>query len=233
MVCTVEHLMSALFGCHIDNAIVQMDSVEVPIMDGSAQPFVEMIESAGLEELDTPRRFLRVRKFVSVNAGDRSVTLAPADSDLSVDCSIDFEHPLIKQQRISFTCKNGTFKEQIGTARTFIFSEEFKWRRRCGQVRGGSPATAVVLTRDKVLNSDGLRYPDEFVRHKTLDLLGDLALLGYPLIGKVTAVRSGHALHNAVTAKLLSDPSAWELVEPAISLAHAAPTVAPLTAPEF
>jgi len=212
MVCTVEHLMSALFGCHVDNAIIELDSVEVPIFDGSARQFVEMIQSAGLIELDSPRRFIRVRKPISVALADREVTLAPAGSDLEIECTIDFDHPLIKRQQLSMVCENGTFRDAIGDARTFIFFDEFTWRRRCGQVRGGSTTTAVVLTRNALLNSDGLRYRDEFVRHKTLDLMGDLALLGYPLIAKVTAMRSGHALHNDVAAKLMADTSAWELV---------------------
>ena len=212
MVRTVEHLMSALFGCHVDNAIIEVDSVEVPIIDGSAQRFVEMIQAAGVVQLEAPRHFIRIRKPISVSLANREVTLAPSDNDLEIDCTIDFDHPLINRQQLSLVCENETFSEQIGDARTFVFFDEFTWRRHCGQLRGGCTTTAVVLTKNEILNSDGLRYKDEFVRHKTLDLIGDLALLGYPLIGKVTALRSGHALHNAVAAKLIADTSAWELV---------------------
>lgn len=218
IVCTVEHLLSALYGCHIDNAVVELDGPEVPITDGSARPFVELIHEAGTLELDEPRKYLRVLKPVEVEAGERRIRLTPADA-LTVDCTIEFDHPLIRRQRTSFTFENGAYRREIAAARTFIFEDEFSWRRQIGQVRGGSPDTAVVLTEKELRNGDGLRFEDEFVRHKTLDILGDIALVGRPLLGRIEAVRSGHGLHNELVSKLLSQPDAWEVVTAAPAVA--------------
>lgn len=210
MVCTIEHLLSALYGCHLDNAIIEINAAEVPILDGSARPFVQLIQEAGVVELDAPRKYLRVLKPVEVESGERRIRLSPAPA-LSVDCTIEFDHPLIGRQQTCFTFDNGAYPRHIAAARTFIFEDEFSWRRQIGQVRGGSPETAVVLTGKNLLNHDGLRFEDEFVRHKTLDILGDIALLGRPLLGQIEAVRSGHGLHNQLVNKLLAQPDAWEV----------------------
>jgi UDP-3-O-[3-hydroxymyristoyl] N-acetylglucosamine deacetylase len=214
MVCTVEHLLSALYGCHIDNAVIELDAAEVPILDGSARALVELIKEAGTVELPEPRKYLRVLKPVEVVSGERRIRLTPAPA-LTVDCTIEFDHPLIGRQQTCFTFENGEYPKHIASARTFIFQDEFCWRREVGQVRGGSPDTAVVLTGDGLLNGDGLRFEDEFVRHKTLDVLGDFALLGRPLLGQIEAVRSGHGLNNELVNKLLSEPDAWDVVSAA------------------
>src|SRR6267154_3194822 len=212
MLSTVEHLLSALRGCGVDNAYIEVDNLEVPIMDGSAEAFAEMIEGAGLVDQPTARRALLVRERVSAVAGNRSITIEPADA-YEIDCLIDFQHPLIGVQHRSVTLDNGSFAREIASARTFGFIEEVEALRRANLIRGGSLDNAIVLTRDGMLNETGLRWPDEFVRHKILDIIGDLALLGMPLMGRVTAERSGHLLHAALMAALLRNRAAWEIVD--------------------
>ena len=212
MLSTVEHLLSALRGCGVDNAYIEVDNLEVPIMDGSAEAFAEMIESAGLTEQPLARRAPQVREKVSASAGNRSITIEPADA-YEIDCLIDFPHPLIGIQHRSITLDNGSFARDIASARTFGFIEEVEALRRANLIRGGSLDNAIVLTRHGMLNETGLRFSDEFVRHKILDIVGDLALLGMTLLGRVKAERSGHLLHAALMSSLLRNRAAWEIVD--------------------
>ena len=212
MLSTVEHLLSALRGCNVDNVYIEVDNLEVPIMDGSAENFAEMIETAGLTEQSTARRALMVRKKVSVESGNRRITIEPAEA-YEINCLIDFPHPLIGVQHRSLTLDNGSFGRDIASARTFGFVEEVEALRKANLIRGGSLDNAIVLTRDGMLNQTGLRFPDEFVRHKILDIVGDLALLGMTLLGRVTAERSGHLLHAALMSSLLRNRAAWEIVD--------------------
>lgn len=213
---TVEHLMAALNGCGIDNAVVELDSAEVPAMDGSAAPFVFLIECAGILGQDVPRRAIEVLKHVEVSDGNGAhapaATLTPGDS-FSVAFEIDFDNPAIGSQELFLQLVNGSFKGEIARARTFGFEHEVDFLRRNGLARGGSLDNAVVLRGDDVLNEEGLRYDDEFVRHKVLDAVGDLYLAGAPLIGHFHGVRSGHALNHAVVRALLADTSAWRYVD--------------------
>ena len=224
MLSTVEHLLSALRGCGVDNAYIEVDNLEVPIMDGSAEAFAEMIESAGLAEQPLARRALQVREKVSATAGNRSITIEPADA-YEIDCIIDFPHPLIGIQHRSITLDNGSFARDIASARTFGFIEEVEALRRANLIRGGSLDNAIVLTRHGMLNETGLRFSDEFVRHKILDIVGDLALLGMTLLGRVKAERSGHLLHAALMSSLLRNRAAWEIVD------VPAPVAAPASMP--
>jgi UDP-3-O-[3-hydroxymyristoyl] N-acetylglucosamine deacetylase len=212
MLSTVEHLLSALRGCGIDNAYVEVDNLEVPIMDGSSEAFAEMIESVGTAEQPLARRALMVRETVSVEAGNRRIQIEPADN-YEIDCTIDFPHPLIGVQHRKVTLDNGSFARDIASARTFGFIEEVEALRRANLIRGGSLDNAIVLTKHGMLNETGLRFPDEFVRHKILDIIGDLALLGMALLGRVKAERSGHLLHAALMSSLLRNRAAWEIVD--------------------
>ncbi|MEK6336908.1 MAG: UDP-3-O-acyl-N-acetylglucosamine deacetylase [Acidobacteriota bacterium] len=212
MLSTVEHLLSALRGCGVDNAYIEVDNLEVPIMDGSSEAFADMIESAGLAEQPLARRALQVREKVSIASGNRSITLEPADA-YEIDCTIDFPHPLIGVQHRSIILDNGSFARDIASARTFGFIEEVEALRRANLIRGGSLDNAIVLTKHGMLNETGLRFTDEFVRHKILDIIGDLALLGMTLLGKVKAERSGHLLHAALMSSLLRNRAAWEIVD--------------------
>jgi len=221
MLSTVEHLLSALRGCGVDNAYIEVDNLEVPIMDGSAEAFAEMIESAGLVEQPLARRALLVRETVSVDMGTRRISLEPSDT-FEIDCLIDFAHPLIGRQHRRLTLDNGSFARDIASARTFGFVEEVEALRQASLIRGGSLDNAIVLTKEGMLNETGLRFPDEFVRHKILDIIGDLALLGMPILGRVKAERSGHLLHATLTSSLLKNRAAWEIVDlPASVDAHA------------
>src|SRR3989442_1565693 len=197
MLSTVEHLLSALRGCGVDNAYIEVDNLEVPIMDGSAEAFAEMIETAGLAEQPLARRALMVREKVSVEMGARQISVEPADT-YEIDCMIDFKHPLIGRQHRCVTLDNGSFSRDIASARTFGFVEEVEALRRASLIRGGSLDNAIVLTKDGMLNENGLRFPDEFVRHKILDIIGDFALLATLLLGRLKAEHSGHLLHAAL-----------------------------------
>jgi UDP-3-O-[3-hydroxymyristoyl] N-acetylglucosamine deacetylase len=211
MLSTVEHLLAALRGYGVDNAFIEVDNLEVPIMDGSAEVFIEMIERAGTVEQPRAKRALLVREKISVEHGNRRISVEPADS-YQIDCVIDFAHPLIGTQRFHFELIEGAFGREIAAARTFGFTEEIEALRRANLVRGGSLDNAIVLTPDGMLNKTGLRWRDEFVRHKILDIIGDLSLLGMPILGRVTAERSGHLLHVALMSKLLRRRAAWEIV---------------------
>ena len=209
---TVEHLMAALAICEIDNVLVEVGGPELPIMDGSAQPFVFLIECAGTVEQDRPRRWVEVLKPVSLEAHGKYARLEPADG-LILDCEIHFEHPLVDSQAVRIAFDPEIFKAEIARARTFAFAERVEelWSR--GLALGGSLKNAVVVSRDRVLNEEGLRFPDEFVRHKVLDSLGDLYLAGAPLRGRLIARSAGHTMHNKLLRALFADPGAWRMSE--------------------
>jgi UDP-3-O-[3-hydroxymyristoyl] N-acetylglucosamine deacetylase len=210
MISTVEHLLSALLGCGVDNAIIEVDSLEVPILDGSGKPWADLIERAGVVELEAPRAHLRVLKRVEVSEKNRVMSIEPAD-DFRITCEIDFDHPLVGHQRREINlCARG-YAEEIAPARTFGFVEEIEMLRQNGLARGGSLENAIALTRDGMLNAEPLRFEDEFVRHKILDIIGDLALAGMPILGHVRASRSGHGLHTMLLSNLLRDREAWEV----------------------
>ncbi len=207
---TVEHLMSALAGSGIDNCLIEINGAEVPVMDGSAAPFLFLIECAGTVELSAPRRAIRILKRVSVTDGDKTATFTPA-AGFKVRFDIDFASQAIAQQSLSLSITKGSFKSEISRARTFGFEQEVAYLRANGLARGGSLDNAVVIdsTGTKVLNDDGLRYGDEFVRHKILDAVGDLYLAGAPIIGAFHGIRSGHALNNRLLKALFADQTAW------------------------
>jgi len=214
MVATVEHLMAALAACEIDNVVVEVGGPELPIMDGSAQPFVFLIECAGVVDQHRPRRWIEVLKPVSVGSRGKLALLEPFDG-LEIDCEIRFEHPLIDNQSFRITFAPDSFKTEIARARTFGFAERIEelWSR--GLALGGSLKNAVVVSQDRVLNQEGLRFADEFVRHKVLDTIGDLYLAGAPLIGRFVGCCAGHTLHNRLLRALFADPAAWRVVEAA------------------
>ena len=210
---TVEHLLAALASLQIDNASVELNYPEVPIMDGSAAPFVFLIQEAGVKRLGAPRKYLKVTRPVSLTQGDKRIAVYPSDH-FKVSYSISFDHPLLRHQARTMIVTEDTFIEEIAPARTFGFLKEVEMLRQKGLALGGSLDNAIVLGETGVLNSS-LRFEDEFVRHKILDVIGDLALVGYPILGHVVAHRGGHALHTAFAAKLLEQRDAWQLVESA------------------
>lgn len=211
MIATVEHLLSALWGCGIDNVVIEVDSLEVPILDGSSIGWVDLIERAGITELPAPRPFLRVLKRIAVAEKNRTMSIEPSE-EFRITCEIDFEHPMIGRQQLETTFRNGDYRTLIAPARTFGFIEELEMLRQSGLARGGSLANAIALTRDGMLNLEPLRFENEFVRHKILDIIGDLALCGMPILGHVRAARSGHGLHTMLISALLRDRSAWEVI---------------------
>ncbi len=214
-IATVEHLMAALAGCEIDNVIIEVNGMEVPIMDGSAEPFVFLIECAGTVHQNAARRVLRVKKPVFILEGGAEASLTPASvdqPDLTIDLNIDFNNAAIGQQNLSLTISSSSFKSEICRARTFGFMEDVEALRQSGLAKGGSLENAVVISGGNILNEDGLRYKDEFVRHKILDCIGDLYLAGNPLVGTFSGHRSGHDLHNKLLRQLFADPTAWEII---------------------
>jgi len=210
---TIEHLMAALAGCAIDNVVIELDGPEVPAMDGSSAPFVFLIECAGRAAQDATRRFIQVTTPIEVSGDGKSIAIAPA-ADLSIDMTIEFDEPVIGRQDISFVLHEGSFKSHLACARTFGFDHEVSRMRAAGLALGGSFKNAVVLGGDGVLNDEGLRFPDEFVRHKALDCLGDLYLAGAPLLGAVAGWRSGHAMNHALLERLFASDNAWQVVTP-------------------
>lgn len=208
-VATVEHLLSALYSLGVDNVRVEVDGPEVPVMDGSAASFVFLIRAAGVFEQDAPRRRLRIRRPLELRDGDRSIRVEPARG-LRVSYAVDFSHPMIGSQRLDdLRLDEKTFEGKICRARTFGFLHEVEALWRSGLARGGNLDNTVVLDGERVLNRDGLRWKDEFVRHKVLDLVGDLALLGMPLEGHVRVERGGHALHQQLVQAIVETPEAW------------------------
>jgi UDP-3-O-[3-hydroxymyristoyl] N-acetylglucosamine deacetylase len=205
---TVEHLMAALAGCGIDNVEVVLDGPEVPIMDGSSEPFVRLIHSVGVVEQDAPRRVIRVHKEISVAVGDSAASLAPGDC-LDLNVEIDFQSKAVSRQSLSVGLMNGSFCKELSRARTFGFLHEVEQLRAAGLAKGGSLENAVVVNGDEILNEEGLRFDDEFVRHKMLDAVGDLYLAGAPIIARFDGARSGHAANNALLRALFADPDAW------------------------
>ena len=212
-VSTVEHLMSALAGLGIDNIYVELTSPEVPIMDGSAAPFVFLIQSAGVVEQNAPKKFIRVTKPVIVEEGDKWAKFEPFEG-FKVSFSIDFDHPIFAKspQKATVDFSTTSFVKEVSRARTFGFMHEVEALREAGLALGGSHDNAIVMDSYTILNDDGLRYEDEFVKHKILDAIGDLYLLGHPLVGAFSAHKSGHALNNQLLRALIANQDAWELV---------------------
>jgi UDP-3-O-[3-hydroxymyristoyl] N-acetylglucosamine deacetylase len=208
LISTTEHLLSAFIGAGIDNAIVELDNLELPILDGSARPFVDMIQKAGIRRQRKIRTYLRIVREVELREGDKFIAVYPA-STYSVSYSINFPHPQIGRQTFCVQLTNGSYVREIAPARTFGFMHEAEAMRQQGLIRGASTENAIVLSRDGVINPP-LRFTDEFVRHKVLDLIGDLALIGKQILGSVVADRAGHAMHTALVSRLLRDKSYWE-----------------------
>lgn len=212
---TIEHLMSAFAGLGIDNAFVDLDAAEVPILDGSASPFVFLIQSAGIEEQPVAKKFIRVTRPIEVResdkSGDKWARFEPYDG-YKLTFSIVFKHPAIDRtgQKVTIDFAEHSYVREVSRARTFGFMQEVEWLRENGLAQGGGLDNAVVLDEYRVLNADGLRYSDEFVKHKVLDAIGDLYLLGHPLLASFSAHKSGHALNNALARALLNTPEAWE-----------------------
>lgn len=211
LISTTEHFLSALAAAQVDNVYAEIDNLELPIADGSALPFVKLIAQAGIKRQRARRTLARIVKPLEVVEGPKRIAVHPAET-FRVTYRIAFPHPLIGEQTFEFTPGQQNYETEIAPARTFGFYEEVERLRQSGLIRGGSLENAVVLTRDGVLNPEGLRFADEFCRHKILDLMGDLTLLGRPLIGHVIAERAGHALHAALVDKLLRNKDAWEIV---------------------
>jgi UDP-3-O-[3-hydroxymyristoyl] N-acetylglucosamine deacetylase len=209
LISTTEHLLSAFIGLGVDNAVVELDNLELPILDGSAQPFVDMILKSGLRRQRRPRTYLRIRKEVEVRDGGKFIGVYPADG-YSISYTINFPQP-IGRQSFEIDLAAGCYVQEIAAARTFGFLQDEKWMRNMGLIRGASDQNVIVLTNEGPRNGP-LRYADEFVRHKILDLIGDLALLGGQLIGRIVADRAGHAMHTALVSGILRDESAWEEV---------------------
>ena len=210
LISTTEHLLSTLYSFGVDNVGIEIDNLEVPILDGSGKPFVELLREAGIRELKRKRRYLRIRQPVTVVDGRKRISILPADT-FRLTCEIDFPHP-IGQQRIEMEVTPENYAAQLSPARTFGFEKELGQLREMGLIRGASLDNAVCFTEQGPLNPGGLRFPDECCRHKALDLIGDLALIGRPLLGHVIAERAGHAMHTALVARIMSDSSLYEVV---------------------
>jgi UDP-3-O-[3-hydroxymyristoyl] N-acetylglucosamine deacetylase len=217
---TVEHVLAALAGLEVDNVSVEVDGGEVPAMDGSAIPFVHMIRSAGIVPQERRQSFLKIVRPIEVRDGDRTVRIEPS-ATTRITYSIHYNHPLIRKQSYTYDWSAASFEREVAEARTFAFLKEVEglWAR--GLAKGGSLDNTVVLSDDNILNESGLRFADEFVRHKVLDLIGDLSLLGVPFIGHLIADRSGHALHTKLVEKILAQPDCWVLLKSG-ELPHAA-----------
>jgi UDP-3-O-[3-hydroxymyristoyl] N-acetylglucosamine deacetylase len=209
---TTEHLLSCLYASGIDNLIVEIDNLEVPIVDGSALPFVEMLQAAGLRRLDLPRRYLKIVRPVEALDGDKRIRIEPSD-DFDIVCETRFDHYLVGSQTLTLTIEPDVYAREIAPARTFGFEADLDQMREMGLIRGATLDNAVCFGAGGVINPGGLRFPDEPCRHKLLDLIGDLAMLGKPLLGKVIATRAGHAMHIALVRRIMGDPSCYEVTE--------------------
>jgi len=207
-VSTIEHLMAALTGCGVDNVLIELDGPEVPVMDGSAAPFVFLIECAGVQELKAVRKSIRILDQIEVRDGEKVVSLSPSDQ-FSLEMEIAFENAAVDQQRYFFEFSSAGFKIELSRARTFGFMKEVESLRQVGRALGGSLENSIVIDGDRILNRGGLRYRDEFVRHKVLDAIGDLSLAGAPIIGHFSGAKSGHAMNNRLLRALFETPTAW------------------------
>lgn len=227
---TTEHLLAALYSCGIDNVFIDIDSIEIPILDGSAEPFIRLIERAGVRRLRRRRRYLQVLKPLEIVEDGRRIGIYPAD-EFSIRCYVDFPHPLVGQQEIEMSVSADAFREMLSRARTFCFERQIEPLRAMGLIRGGSLENAIVLTDDGMMNGP-LRFADEFGRHKALDLIGDLALVGLPLLARVEAVKAGHALHTQLVTRLLTEKSLWTetTLDPAVAAGKFASLSEPLPA---
>lgn len=208
---TVEHVLAALFGMGVDNCRVEVDGPEIPILDGSAAPFVALIRQAGVAEQRAGKQFILVERHVEVRDGDKVASLEPAEA-LSIEFTVDFKHPLVTDQAFRMTLSDRAFEREVARARTFCFLRDIEQMKAMGLARGGSLDNAIVVDEFSILNPDGLRFPDEFARHKVLDAVGDLALLGLPVIGHFRAYKSGHGLNQALVRKVLSEPSSHRVI---------------------
>ena len=209
IVSTIEHLMACLAGLSIDNVIVELDSYEVPVMDGSAGPFTRMILEAGIREQRAERHFFVLKKPIELEQDGKFVGVYP-DTTFKITCNIEFEHHLIRKQSCSIEVEEHIFEREISSARTFGFLHEVEYMKRCGLARGGSLDNAVVIDKSDILNEGGLRYRDEFVRHKLLDCIGDFSLLGMPILGHIVTRKSGHAFNHAFLKKFFNNKTCWQ-----------------------
>lgn len=209
IVSTIEHLMAAFAGLSIDNAVVELDAYEVPIMDGSASVFTSLIRSAGIREESGPRCFFVVKEPIEIKENGKSVAIYP-DSTFRISYTIEFDHPMIRKQSFSLEVTDKMFEKEIANARTFGFFHEVEYMKNCGLARGGSLDNVVVLDKEGILNSDGLRFKDEFVRHKILDCLGDFSLLGMPVLGHLVVKKSGHAFNHAFLKEFFTQKKSWD-----------------------
>ena len=223
LISTTEHLLSVLYSMRVDNAFIEIDNLEVPILDGSGQPFVDMLRQAGLKTYRRRKRYLRIRRPVTVETGGKRISILPADSFM-LTCDVFYDHPLIGRQCLDMEVTPERYAASIAPARTFGFAEDLAQMRNMGLIRGASLENAICFDPDGVRNQGGLRFDDECCRHKALDLIGDLALVGKPLLGHVIAERAGHAMHTALVARIMSDPTLYEILsfdQLATRVAHA------------
>ena len=211
LISTTEHLLSVFYSMGIDNVFVEIDNLEVPILDGSGLPFVELINAAGIKYYRKRRKYLRIRKTVSVEGGGKRITIVPSERFL-LTCDVFFPHPLVGRQALEIEVTPENYGTQIAPARTFGFEYELDQMRNMGLIRGATLENAVCFDRTSILNPGGLRFPDECCRHKALDLIGDLALIGKPLLGHVIAEKAGHAMHFALVQRIMNDPTLYEIV---------------------
>jgi UDP-3-O-[3-hydroxymyristoyl] N-acetylglucosamine deacetylase len=211
LISTTEHLLSVFYSMSVDNAFVEIDNLEVPILDGSGLPFVDLIRRAGIKYHRKRRRYLRIRRPVSVEGGGKRITIVPSDRFL-LTCDVFFDHPLVGRQQLQMEVCPERYADEIAPARTFGFEYELAQMRNMGLIRGASLDNAVCFDRAGILNPEGLRFPDECCRHKALDLIGDLALIGRPLLGHVIAEKAGHAMHFALVNRIMSDPTLYEIL---------------------
>lgn len=223
LISTTEHLLSVFYSMSVDNAFVEIDNLEVPILDGSGQPFVDLIRSAGIKHFRRRRRFLRIRRPVSVEAGGKRISFLPSDRFL-LTCDTFYDHPMVGRQIVEMEVTPERYAAELAPARTFGFEYELDQMRNMGLIRGASLDNAVCFDRRSILNPGGLRFVDECCRHKALDLIGDLALIGKPVLGHVIAERAGHAMHYALVNRIMSDPTLYEILsfdQLATRVAHA------------
>jgi UDP-3-O-[3-hydroxymyristoyl] N-acetylglucosamine deacetylase len=226
---TVEHLLAALMSLSVDNVLIELNSPEVPIMDGSAAPFIYLVHEAGVKTLQAPRKYLKIVRPIAISRGDKRIALYPSDH-FKVTYSISYDHPLLRHQSRTIRITEESFVDEVAPARTFTFLKDVEMLRQNGLALGGSLENAIVLGETGVLNN-ALRFEDEFVRHKILDAVGDLALVGRPVIGHLVAHRAGHALHTEFAAKILEETQAWRLVEAPVDSAATLPAPLPSKAP--